>query len=91
MTFGENDNTMGRLTAETAKDGQTAKAIVSGEAVPSYNKVTFQAEPAEGYLVEGWYSDASMTEETKIAGTQYEQNTYVVDSLYGDTKVLREV
>ena len=87
VTFGENDNTMGRLTAETAKDGQTAKAIVSGEAVPSYNKVTFQAEPAEGYLVEGWYSDASMTEETKIAGTQYEQNTYVVDSLYGDAKV----
>ena len=87
VTFGENDNTMGRLTAETAKDEQTAKAIVSGEAVPSYNKVTFQAEPAEGYLVEGWYSDASMTEETKIAGTQYEQNTYVVDSFYGDAKV----
>ncbi len=37
--------------------------------------------------MEGWYSDASMTEESRIEGTQYEQNTYVIDSLYGDAQV----
>lgn len=87
VTFGGNDAAMGEVTARTAKDGQEAEAITSGTAVPSYNRVTFQATPAEGYLVEGWYSDASMTEESRIEGTQYEQDTYVIDSLYGDAQV----
>lgn len=85
LNFGSNseDGSMGTLTAKVGD-----KTLTSGEKIPSNSKVTFTAAPAEGYLVEGWYSNATtMTEETKITGTEYEQNEYVLDGLNNDTNV----
>lgn len=82
LTFGSNsdDGKMGTLTAKVGDD-----VLTSGVEIPSNSKVTFTARPAEGYLVEGWYSSADA--ETKIEGTKYEQNEYVLDGLNEDTTV----
>lgn len=82
LTFGTNDNTMGTLSATAGQN-----ALTSGGEVTSNSIVTFTAQPANGYLVEGWYSDAAMTEDKKIEGTEYEQNKYVLNGLNADTAV----
>lgn len=77
------DGKMGMLTAKVGDD-----VLTSGAKIPSNSRVTFTAAPAEGYLVEGWYSSAdTCTDETRIKGTKYEQNEYVLDGLNDVTNV----
>lgn len=84
VLFGSNDASMGTLAVRAGDAGKETD-ITPGETVPSYSKVTFTAAPEEGYLVEGWYLNEAMTE--RIEGTEYEQNIYSIDSLYGDSRV----
>ena len=55
----------------------------SGSTVNSGTKVTFTANPSEGYAVEGWYSDAGCTNKIESAGTK---KTYTV-TVNADTDV----
>ena len=55
----------------------------SGSTVNSGTKVTFTANPNEGYAVEGWYSDAGCTKKIDAAGTN---KTYTV-TVNADTNV----
>ena len=55
----------------------------SGSTVNSGTKVTFTANPNEGYAVEGWYSDDKCTNKIDAAGTN---KTYTV-TVNADTNV----
>ena len=55
----------------------------SGSTVNSGTKVTFTANPNEGYAVEGWYSDANCTNAITDAGT----NTSYEVTVNADTNV----
>lgn len=61
----------------------TADGVTSGSTVNSGTKVTFTANPSEGYAVEGWYSDADCTKKIESAGTN---KTYKV-TVNADTNV----
>lgn len=61
ITFGVVDNIGGEITA--VSDGST---VYPGSSVTS---VTFTAQPATGYTVEGWYSDAAGLVQITAAGT----------------------
>lgn len=61
----------------------TADGVTSGSTVNSGTKVTFTANPSEGYAVEGWYSDAGCTKKIESAGTS---KTYT-EKVNADTNV----
>ena len=55
----------------------------SGSAIPTGHQVTFTASPADGYVIEGWYSDAECTKSLDNG-----QNTkYTISSLDADKSV----
>ena len=55
----------------------------SGSAIPTGHQITFTATPADGYVIEGWYSDAECTKSLDNG-----QNTkYTISSLDADKSV----
>lgn len=74
VTYGVNGGN-GTLTATGVSS--------SGSTVNSGTKVTFTANPNEGYAVEGWYSDANCTNAITDAGT----NTSYEVTVNADTNV----
>lgn len=69
VNFGISDKTNGSITA---KAGSTS--INSGERITEDTEVTFTVSTSSGYVVDGWYSDASY--KNKIDGVDNNATTY---------------
>lgn len=83
IKFAANDDSLGTVTAKYGTDEKSD--ITSGESQMAGGDVVFTATPAEGQMIEGWYSDPECT--TAIDGTKIEQTTYEVKSVYTDLAV----
>ncbi|MGN0395898.1 MAG: Ig-like domain-containing protein, partial [Coprococcus sp.] len=81
--FEANDEELGKVTAVYGTDEKSE--ITSGDSLAAGGDVVFTATPAEGQMIEGWYSDPECT--IKIEGTQLEQQTYSAYTLYDDLTV----
>lgn len=82
ITFAANDPALGTVTAVYGAD---KKAIVSGDSQIAGGDVIFTAAPADGQMIEGWYLDPECTQ--AIEGTELEQTTYEVKTIYTDVAV----
>ena len=69
VNFGVSDKTNGSITAKA-----DSTSINSGERITEDTKVTFTVTNSTGYVVDGWYSDASY--ENKIDGVADNATTY---------------
>lgn len=83
ITFAANDAELGTVTAKYGTDKKSE--VASGESQMAGGDVVFTATPAEGQMIEGWYSDPECT--VAIEGTKLEQTTYDVKSVYDDLEV----
>ena len=83
ITFEANDNALGTVTAVYGLDEKAE--ITSGDSQVSGGDAVFTAVPAEGQMIEGWYLDPECTQ--AIDGTELEQTTYEVKTIYTDVAV----
>lgn len=83
ITFEANDTALGTVTAVYGLDEKTE--ITSGDSQVSGGDAVFTAAPAEGQMIEGWYLDPECTQ--AIEGTELEQTTYEVKTIYTDVAV----
>ena len=83
ITFEANDNALGTVTAVYGLDEKAE--ITSGDSQVSGGDAVFTAAPAEGQMIEGWYLDPECTQ--AIEGTELEQTTYEVKTIYSDVAV----
>lgn len=83
ITFEANDTALGTVTALYGLDEKTE--ITSGDSQVSGGDAVFTAVPAEGQMIEGWYLDPECTQ--AIDGTELEQTTYEVKTIYTDVAV----
>lgn len=83
INFGANDDTLGTVTAKYGIDKKSN--INSGDSLDAGGDVEFTAVPADGQMIEGWYTDPECT--NKIEGTQLEQTSYSANTLYDDMSV----
>lgn len=81
ITFGSNDETLGTVTAAVTESNDSHK-IASGDTVKNGSTVSFTAAPADGYMVEGWYTDADCKE---LIENTAEKIEYSQDSIKEDT------
>lgn len=80
ITFEANDTALGTVTALYGLDEKAE--ITSGDSQVSGGDAVFTAVPAEGQMIEGWYLDPECTQ--AIDGTELEQTTYEVKTIYTD-------
>lgn len=83
ITFEANDTALGTVTALYGLDEKAE--ITSGDSQVSGGDAVFTAVPAEGQMIEGWYLDPECTQ--AIDGTELEQTTYEVKTIYTDVAV----
>lgn len=83
ITFEANDTALGTVTALYGLDEKAE--ITSGDSQVSGGDAVFTAVPAEGQMIEGWYLDPECTQ--AIDGTELEQTTYEVKTIYTDVTV----
>lgn len=83
ITFEANDTALGTVTAVYGLDEKAE--ITSGDSQVSGGDAVFTAVPAEGQMIEGWYLDPECTQ--AIDGTELEQTTYEVKTIYTDVAV----
>lgn len=83
ITFEANDAALGAVTAVYGLDEKAE--ITSGDSQVSGGDAVFTAAPAEGQMIEGWYLDPECTQ--AIEGTELEQTTYEVKTIYTDVAV----
>ncbi len=83
ITFEANDNALGTVTAVYGLDEKAE--ITSGDSQVSGGDAVFTAAPADGQMIEGWYLDPECTQ--AIEGTELEQTTYEVKTIYTDVAV----
>lgn len=83
ITFEANDAALGAVTAVYGLDEKAE--ITSGDSQVSGGDAVFTAAPADGQMIEGWYLDPECTQ--AIEGTELEQTTYEVKTIYTDVAV----
>lgn len=83
ITFEANDAALGTVTAVYGLDEKAE--ITSGDSQVSGGDAVFTAAPADGQMIEGWYLDPECTQ--AIEGTELEQTTYEVKTIYTDVAV----
>lgn len=83
ITFEANDAALGTVTAVYGLDEKAE--ITSGDSQVSGGDAVFTAAPADGQMIEGWYLDPECTR--AIEGTELEQTTYEVKTIYTDVAV----
>lgn len=83
ITFEANDTALGTVTAVYGLDEKAE--ITSGDSQVSGGDAVFTAAPADGQMIEGWYLDPECTQ--AIEGTELEQTTYEVKTIYTDVAV----
>lgn len=83
ITFEANDTALGTVTAVYGLDEKVE--ITSGDSQVSGGDAVFTAAPADGQMIEGWYLDPECTQ--AIEGTELEQTTYEVKTIYTDVAV----
>ena len=83
ITFEANDAALGAVTAVYGLDEKAE--ITSGDSQVSGGDAVFTAAPADGQMIEGWYLDPECTQ--AIEGTELEQTTYEVKTIYTDVTV----
>lgn len=83
ITFEANDAALGTVTAVYGLDEKAE--ITSGDSQVSGGDAVFTAAPADDQMIEGWYLDPECTQ--AIEGTELEQTTYEVKTIYTDVAV----
>lgn len=72
VTFGKKGESGSSTVSATATgSNSTTKSITSGAKVAVGSTINLTANPATGYQVEGWYSDADCTQQLQKGGNKY--------------------
>lgn len=71
VTFGKIGESGSSTVSATATANSTPKSISSGTKVAAGSTINLTANPATGYQVEGWYSDADCTQQLQKGGNKY--------------------
>ena len=75
VTFGKKGESGSSSVSATATANSTTKAISSGTKVAAGSTIKLTANPASGYRVVGWYSDANCTNQLQNGGNTYNAGT----------------
>ena len=75
VTFDKKGESGSSSVSATATANSTTKAISSGTKVAAGSTIKLTANPASGYRVVGWYSDANCTNQLQNGGNTYNAGT----------------
>ena len=75
VTYGKKGESGSSTVSATVTANSTTKSINSGTKVAAGSTINLTANPASGYRVVGWYSDANCTNQLQNGGNTYNAGT----------------